>query len=264
MKLNSKKKLEIGAYIVTMALAVPSYGLARIAKDELVQDLLINLAATFAGVGFLFFLLNRFFGIDNDPVDKIKDLLKNITESKGNLVSLNERRKRFPVGKNLFDAKNVNVLGNTLINFLDVHRELIIEKVQSGVSIRLLLINPSSKASDIFREVWEYSTFDSDIQRSFTLIESIQKALSKVGKLKGNFEVRLVPWIPSCTMIIVDPESNNGKATIGINNLNYSTSVNNRPYLVLEKHIHTHWLNYYNQEFDKLWNVAKSYHEELG
>ena len=70
-KIKSYQKLEIGAYIVVFCLAVPSFILAKSIDDTHLQGFLINISATFFGVGFLFFLLNRFFGIEIQKIQSI-------------------------------------------------------------------------------------------------------------------------------------------------------------------------------------------------
>ena len=77
----------IGAYIVTMALALPSYFLA-VSLNSPLRDFLVNISATLAGAGFLFFLLNRFFGLDQNNVEHIRNLANKIDlmETKKNLL----------------------------------------------------------------------------------------------------------------------------------------------------------------------------------
>jgi hypothetical protein len=258
MKLNPKQRLEIGAYIVTIALAIPSYVFALLVKNSSFQDLLINLSATFAGAGFLFFLLNRFFGLDNDLSNIIETSLRRITATKSILATNDEWPLLFPKKDILNIAEKVDVLGITPIDFLQYYREVIIKRVQVGTIVRLILIDPTSKASATFREVWEYSTFDTDFQRSLGLIHEIQDAIKKSGKSKGKFEIRLLAWIPSCTMIIVDSHLSTGKAKVAVNNPNYSTSTASRPHIILNKNNDPYWYTYYNDEFEKLWNQAKS------
>ena len=257
MKLNPKQRLEVGAYIVTIALAIPSYVFAQQVENTAIQDLLINLSATFAGAGFLFFLLNRFFGIDNDLSDAIEIALKRITATKNILATNDEWQLFFPERDILNVAEKVDVLGITPIGFLTFYREVIIRRVKEGTTIRLILTDPTSKASEMLREVWEYSTLDKDIQRSLGLIHEIQDAIKQSGKNKGKFEVRLLAWIPSCTMVIMDSHLETGKAKVAINNPNYSTSTASRPHLILNKVNDLGWYTYYNDEFEKLWNQAK-------
>ena len=50
MNLSNKQKIEVSAYIVTIALAVPSFAIGYFAHGTSIGDLFINLSATFAGV----------------------------------------------------------------------------------------------------------------------------------------------------------------------------------------------------------------------
>ncbi len=257
MKLNPKKRLEIGAYIVILALAIPSGVLALQVENSIVKDLLINLSATFAGTGLLFFLLNRFFGLDNDVSAIIESTLRRNTAAKSILATNDEWKLLFPERDILNGAEKIDVLGITPIGFLTFYREVIIRKVKDGAALRLILLDPTSKASAMLQEVWEYSTLDIDVQRSLNLIHEIQETIRQAGKSRGKFEIRLLAWIPSCTMVIIDSHLSNGKAKIAINNPNYSTSTTSRPHLVLDKINDLVWYAYYSNEFEKLWSQAK-------
>lgn len=267
MKLSNKQRIEISAYIVTTVLAVPTFILALLVpSDSPFRDLLINLAATFAGAGFLFFLLNRFYGLESDSSEQfaeIQQLLKDANRLLGDrnphlLYDQDERRRYFPLKDHFSDAQHIDVLGNSLTGFLETWRDLLVQRIQQGTKVRLLLIDPDSKFPNLMREVWPYATLSSDLERSLIYIRGIHNAISKNGKtMNGSMEVGFIAWNPSCTFILIDPLARTGKAMVTYNNPNYSTPISKRPHVLLNNREDQRWMEYYTGEFNRAWESSR-------
>jgi len=253
-KIDTRKRLESSAYIIVASFIVPCIAVALLSDNEFIKDVAINLASTLFGVVFLFFLINRFLGLESRVEEKVDQVLSFTQNSSQVLVNYEGRRKRLPVGAALSEAKEVKVLGNTLIGFLESYRELILQRVKVGLKIRLILVDPRCYTVEKSSKRWKYSTLKADAQRGLLLAENIQNQLNELGAIKGSYEVRRTNWLPTYTMLLYDSRSKDGRGSIIINNLNYATPVNSSPNLVVSKSVNANWLKFFDQEFELLWN----------
>src|SRR5438094_526996 len=132
MKLNQRVRLEIAVYITVAALAIPTIAAAFYLTNPLVQSLLINIGAAFLTVAFLYFLVNRFFEInENDiPSDKIGHLMQLAERRTSDLLDDNEARNRFLLKELISSCEELNAVSFNLSDFINTFWALIVERVK--------------------------------------------------------------------------------------------------------------------------------------
>ena len=184
MKSPQQKKLEVAAYIVISCLAVPSYILSlQVDPNSVFRDFLINISATLAGTGLLFFLLNRFFGLGGDPQEVIRE---NKTKDFFQVEFPAELQKHFHT------ATEVWLGGSSLNRTIPTYQSLIEEKIKQGLKVNILLIDPNGVATEqVAKRLW--------IQDSLDVRAATNMSLSRLSKLieqgfPGIIEIRTIDY----------------------------------------------------------------------
>lgn len=262
MKLNQRIRLEIAVYLCVAALAVPAIVASLYLENLLLQNLLISVAASFLSVAFLFFLVNRFFGINENGVqsDKIEHLIKLAERRTSDLLDENEARNRFLLKELISSSEELDAISYNLSDFLITFWSLIIERVKQGAKIRLIAIDPSSCAYPVIdKSSPPHKPFDRSIHETLSRVQQIQKILAQEKRLKGSFEFRLTCWIPSCGLIIINPKlrTKGGMMKISIHSPHYSTPHDESNLnIVLSQVEHDRWYTYFLNQFEKLWQES--------
>ncbi|MFH1633246.1 MAG: hypothetical protein ABIG63_04440 [Chloroflexota bacterium] len=125
--------------------------------------------------------------------------------------------------------------------------------MQEGVQIKILLIHPDSTAGILSSENTNVDNLKQDVNVSLGIIHELQ---SNSRKGKGNIEVRLINWIPSCGLIITDPDHPKGQAWVTVYPIYPSASLSERPHFVLKQLEDEYWYKIFVQHYDKLWEMG--------
>ena len=103
--------------------------------------------------------------------------------------------------------------GSSLLSISTASRELIKEKVLSGVKIRLLLMDPNSPVVELItRQGGGKHTFLNEIKTSLLLLQKLHDEIQQVSPPgnKGKLIVHCYASIPSHSFISIDPERSSG------------------------------------------------------
>jgi hypothetical protein len=103
--------------------------------------------------------------------------------------------------------------GSSLLSISTASRELIKEKVLSGVKIRLLLMDPNSPVVELItRQGGGKHTFLNEIKTSLLLLQKLHDEIQQVSPPgnKGQLIVHSYDSIPSHSFISIDPERSSG------------------------------------------------------
>ena len=99
------------------------------------------------------------------------------------------------------------------------------------------------------------NVFKTDFQSSFGYIKDILKD----KKNKGSAEIRVIQWIPSCSIFTIENKNGiNDQARIGINDPAIKSKNTEKFGLHLMKSIHKKEFNYFLDQFDLLWNDSEN------
>ncbi len=259
MRKHERTKFKNAVYIIITLLSsiflIVSYNSA-LTKENFYSDLLISLGTNLLSVCLLFFLVNKYFGLDSDEslLEKIEILLKQSEEpiSVQKLFTTVSENKP-PFNEFVSDARKLDILVLTAVNLLSLHQNTFISLGKQNCKIRLLCLNPMSEAA---RHVYggKPDIYKANIESASYAIENLKK------NIPTNFEIRLLNFAPTLSLIIVSKNQQQGKKKR--EQLNESMQVqlyltksaigSDRPIFRLTSD--DKWFGVFKKEFDELWN----------
>ena len=224
---------------------------------------------------FIYWFLTR-KGIDSKNQIK-EDIIEHITEGvKSNISAENIKRLAFELdslnntkilgskdSREIFQfeaklktAKEIWMNGYSCRHFLGQNRQKIEEAIRRGTNFRLIIMNKNSKASEMMNErTVKKNLLNEDIETTLDLIKEINKNTKNENKGKGTIEIRYTKWIPSCSMLIFNPNEKNGEIKVNVYPPFHSTSKSiDSVNFVLTKSRKNHLFEYYLDQFNRLWN----------
>lgn len=247
MKLTQKQKLEIGAYVVTIALAFPLYFLATKYEDSTLGDFLLNISATLAGAGFLFFLLNRFFGIEFEIGDGFeKEISAERFFKTDFFYDLKERVSK---------AKSVRVNGFSLTRTSNSFLIPFQACIKNGGSVNVIMIDPNKESvlELSSRRSFRRQNLDKLQRECMIALDNFETLWEGSGQNKEKFEVRLCHAIPSFGIWVIDEESRSAEIWV----IFYSFRGEVNPKLRLTPHKDGVWFDFFKNQFEILWQDSK-------
>lgn len=217
-----------------------------ISVDKLITAIL-GLLALIATIG----LLERYL-----ILEQINTNLKILT-SKERTVSLkNILTTRMPpqeFQKRLENARGAWFLGRSLINLLGTYRIVFEQLAAEGRSLRFLLVDPTSMASQyiVRSSVSEPNeeAFKENVYRALTILKSIAE------QSKGdNVQIKLMNYVPSYAMYLLDVNDGDGEIQVELYLHRVPASMR------FCFHLHPADQPYYKifkSQFEDLWQTAK-------
>jgi hypothetical protein len=116
--------------------------------------------------------------------------------------------------QNLFkDVKREIFIGGTsLLSISTGSRDLLKEKVLSGIKVRLLVIDPESEIVEIItRQIGGKATFKNEIKTSLLLLQRLQEEIAEADvPKKGTMEVHIYQTIPAHSFFSTDVDEQHG------------------------------------------------------
>lgn len=170
----------------------------------------------------------------------------------GETVPFKSRRGNKPFRELIESTHTLWLYGQSLLSLWPPHADLLLEKVNKGGELRILVFNPESARLPIVAEQVRRSpeSLKSDILK--TLMEC--KDFSHEWTGIGRFEVRLTEGIPGYNMIICDPNQSNGELRVEF--YGYHSNLNDRPHIELYASRNRYWFDYYLGQYNELWESA--------
>lgn len=241
--LTQKQKLEIGAYLVTIAFAFPLYFLATRYADTPWGDFLINVSATLAGAGFLFFLLNRFFGIE---MEKGTTLEQEASAEKFFKNDFDDLRRKVRSAKSV--CINGVTLSRTSNSFLNDLRFC----VENGGNVKIMVTDPDKSAIEFASKRVNRHQNHETLRRECQIALDNFKTLWNKSQNRKRFEIRLCDVAPTFGVWIIDGEGRNAEIWAEI----YSFRGEKDPVIKLTPHKDGVWFDYFKDQFYTLWKVS--------
>lgn len=239
-KFTSRQKLEVGAYIVTLALAVPSYFSAISVGTSPLRDFLMNLSATFAGAGFLFFLLNRFFGLEAESGLRIEEPISATKFFKRDFDDLRERFQK---------ARSIAINGITLSRTSNTYLNEFKDCLARGGSVRIIVVNPQHSAIEVATNRFYKHQDAIKIRRECEQSLDNLETLFSSEKNSRSIQVRLSNAVPPFGVWLIDADRPNAEIWAEI----YSFRGNRDPALHLLPYRDGEWFDFFQDQFELLW-----------
>ena len=249
-----KKQKQHFTLIIYLFVASLSFIIALVSINYFagtIQAILINVSTELLGVVLIFFLVNRWFLTDSwDTTERIDALVSRL-EKQNHLLKGEEDDTSFE--KLIAGSNIINLLGYSFVNVLRNRRKLIEKQLHEGVQIKVLLIDPDSIAGGLSSENTIMGDLKHDVKISLSIIRELQ---TEPRKSKGSIEVRLLNWIPSCGLIITDPDHPKGQVWVTIYPIYPSAPLSERPHFVLKRLEEEYWYRVYVHHYEKLWEMG--------
>lgn len=173
------------------------------------------------------------------------------------MLSNDQAREKFKIKESFQNAIRIDALGYNLMSLLNDTRDIIIERVNEGANIRILIIKSDSKASELISLNSSTNIFSHTVDATQSHIKYINDALaiSNNNKTKGSFDIKYINWVPSCTLIFAYYKHEKDLLKVSINTPYYKTpKPRGRLNLILTKENDYDWFEFYKEQFENLWN----------
>lgn len=245
--------LAVYLFLTAIAIILALVGV-NYSQDPL-QSLALNLSTEILGAVLVFFVINRLFLIEDWGMSERLSELANRLEQHSSFFFGREFRESEAIEQALRDSSEVSLLGFSLARFIRTFRDILTEQVSRGAHLRIVVVDPKSKAAELICENLATSEFQRDIETSLEYTKGIIEQGQEKGK--GKVEVRFVNWIPSCAMIVVDPDKSTGYLGIGIYPPYYESSPQDRAKFKLTPLGDERWYRTFVDQYEQLWRRAK-------
>jgi len=207
MKHKQKQRYLFAIYFGLAALAATFSLLGVLLNESAVQSLFLNLSTELFGAVLLFVILNWFFMLDSEQslLERVERMLTILERKYSVLLGSKQSRKIFALEDRIQSAKQVDLLGYSLYRLLtEYSRRHFIESINhKGAKIRVLLINPEGMAANLISAHGAGDRYFEQCDLSFKMLTFLQKSIVPNGK-GGSLDIKLINFIPSCDMIILD------------------------------------------------------------
>jgi hypothetical protein len=174
---------------------------------------------------------------------------------------LNDRSSFPPFRERIKSAHKLWIYGPSAVNILGAENSLAIKDSvlsQKDGELRIIVQNPNEKAAiDILikqlDELIDYKVQD--------LPQAIQETLTRLKNMKhwktsGTFEYRLLDYCPGFSMVVIDPDRNNGVVIVEFYGF-YHEHTANRMNIEITKAQSERWYTYWVSQFDHMWQHAR-------
>lgn len=208
MTRKQKQRYVFAIYSGLGILAIAVALLGALLNEGTIQNLLLNLATELFGAVLLFVILNWFFMLDSEQslIERIGRMLTILEGEYSVLLDSNKSSEIFAFEKRLNSAKQIDLLGYSLYKILSLYaKSYFIEAINNRTKIRIILVDPKSKAAQILSAQKTGTRYRKQRELSFTILTFLQKKI--ISNAKGSLDVRLINFIPSCDMIILDRDN---------------------------------------------------------
>jgi hypothetical protein len=233
----------IDAYVLTVIIVV--FAVLGFFDDKLDDDL--RWAAVLAALGVLLYRAT----LPETATEPAPDLLHD--------RSVFEQR---PLSETFANARDVRVYAPSAVNLLsaetcDVLRRTVLAR-RNG-SVRVVVLDPEEKDALRLAARQLDDSVEFPVQRLPASLESTLERLELMSRwtTNGSFEYRLLPYNPGFSLVLLDPETSHGRAIVEIHGF-HNTATPARMHLELTRDTSERWYAYWVEQFDHIWEAARS------
>jgi len=155
--------------------------------------------------------------------------------------------------KRLSSAKEIYMVSTANYNLLGEILEDLQDFVRKGGKIRAIYTDPDSQALEFAAE--RNTGHEKDIEilkQQYSLSIQVMREISKITPVKDNVQVKKIEYLHSTVITIVDRYLPTGTAYVTINGFEqYHTT---RPCAVIQKEKSTQWFEFFDKNFENMWN----------
>lgn len=156
------------------------------------------------------------------------------------------------ITQDIKQSTEINLVGVDMTWTLEAYYSIFQEKLRSGNTIKLLLIDPDSPACEIAAMRF-YKPKGSTSQRQ-AIRDSLEGCAKLINDTNGKLEVRLAEHPLTFGAIMGDPETSHG--SIYLWHYSFKMHNTNIPKMIILP-TDEFWYKYFQQEIYSMWNAAK-------
>ncbi len=157
------------------------------------------------------------------------------------------------------NAHTIDLLGMSLTTTLNKQLSNIHDALKNDADVRIIVANPSSKSLAIrmsalrSEEPHNLAYFQKRLASTFEDIKYLKRVFATMPA-KGNFNVRLLEYAPSFSIMAFDAKQSNGVIFVEIYThvSGYRTQVAFRLTKLRDKE----WYSYFENQFDDIWEYS--------
>lgn len=240
-----KNRRNIEAYVATAVAVV--FATLGIIGDVVPDDM--KWSALFAGLGLLIFRI----AVPVRPSASIESLLSDrATFSTTPFSSLVDGARQVwifaPSAVNVLNAANCDLLRRSVLN-------------RGDGDLRVVVLDPSSSnSSNIALAVRQLDdSLDYPVQDFRMALATTVDQLHRMAywEVVGHFDYGYCGYNPGFSMVAIDPSMKNGKLIVEFHGFK-NEATESRMHIALTRHDSEKWFHYWIQQYEAIWNDARS------
>lgn len=262
MDRRQKTRYLLAIYSIVAFVAVILGFIAFNRGNDTWQAMLLNLSTELLGVVFVFILVNYFFLIgDWNLSERIKSFLDRLEQERPSANDFFQRP--LSIDHEVQNADHIDMCGVTLTSTINRQVSNLRERLQAGADIRILVVDPDSRALDMSgarSDTGEASYYRHRLESTFQDIEYLLKSWKReqkqpnVSSKAGSFSVRLIPFAPSFSILAFDVNRPDSRVFVEI----YPhKSPDRSPQFILDRQRDGDWHRFFVDQFEKMWKDAR-------
>ena len=159
-----------------------------------------------------------------------------------------------PLNEHFMHANTIDICGVTLSRTVREYFSIFEKRLRAGCSLRFLVIDPESQAAQQ-AAARSYAAKDPQlyVERVNTSLEFL-RLLANLPDVKGEVEIRLLPFAPSLGLVIVDGDQPFGSVFVEIYQ---HMSIDPCPSFVLEPSRDGRWYEFFKDQFRRMWDASR-------
>jgi hypothetical protein len=237
------------SYITLGTFSLALFFGSLLTENHTFHDLLFHLSIAFFGATAVFFLIDRVL------LRRNYDILSTIERAVINL----ERKTHFlrPMSDNppfeqlLKNSRELFIFGNTLSRLLAIYERAILQFLDRGGSLRLLILDPNGTGCQ-FLAAHSGRNVKSAIEGMLPIVRALSARVQ--DSRHGKVELRVTDWPASCGMHLIDPDTSGGYIRVTLYPPDIASPLANRPHFILRRDSDRPWYDVYREQFEGLWS----------
>lgn len=153
-KQTNRLTLAVYLFLAALAIILALIGIKYIQNDSPTRDLIINLSTEILGVVIIFFIVNQLFLLnkEKDFTKQIESLKDGIKSKFSPLVWEFDIKDKLRLEEWFLKAKSIYILGYNQAKLLQTIRPILLDSINKGTFVKILIVDPESIAGDLFRK----------------------------------------------------------------------------------------------------------------
>lgn len=179
----------------------------------------------------------------NERLDKL------ISSTPGDVKLSNREAYDVPFETRIANAKEVCILGMTLVGILSHYEKYIEQKANNGCKFKIAICDPRyTYSTGENPKPWKgTSRTQQDTEHSVVILKQLQK--------NENVQVAFFPVPPHFSLLLIDASQPFGEVQVEL--LPYDIPESKRPHFVLRKAHNQEWYDFFKQQFEAAWQKSR-------